>query len=220
MFQNFDDYDGYAFYSASRLFFAFKNNLKNGGSVVKGKVIKPIKSCLNYTKRLLYPMKIEYQRQAYAQDFYMETINDKFDSFAFTEKLKNAAQEDFFTSTDYKAMVIDTFKSIHTILEQVLQDSPFKPGSLDYKHLRISILLTCLHSLNQKNKLDFKINSALFWKLPRSMSSFVQFEVREFLTKFKAELMMNYNQRLDDNIINFMISNPTGEFKSNNEEKY
>jgi hypothetical protein len=58
MFQNFEDYDGYAFHSASRLFFALRNNYNNQGKVIKGKQIRPIKSCLNYMKALLYPMKV------------------------------------------------------------------------------------------------------------------------------------------------------------------
>ena len=91
MFQKFEDYDGYAFYSASRLFFAIRRNLKNRDTVVKGKLIKPIKSCLNYTKALLYPMKLEYLHEAYKQDFYFESINNKFDSPEFMEKQKTVS---------------------------------------------------------------------------------------------------------------------------------
>ena len=65
MFNSFQDYDGYSFYAANRLYFALKRNLENQGKVIKGKEIKPIKSCLNYTKALLYPMKIEYLKEEY-----------------------------------------------------------------------------------------------------------------------------------------------------------
>ena len=64
MFTDFQDYDMYAFYSANRLFFALRKNQLNQGKTIKGKLIRPIKSCLNYTKALLYPMKIEYQRES------------------------------------------------------------------------------------------------------------------------------------------------------------
>ena len=56
MFEDFSDYDGYAFQSANRLFFALKKSYVNEGKVIKGKTIKPIKSILNYTKALLHPM--------------------------------------------------------------------------------------------------------------------------------------------------------------------
>ena len=65
MFESFQDYDPYCFYAAERLFFAIRKNYLNQGKIIKGKEIRPIKSCLNYTKKLLYPMKIEYQRQSY-----------------------------------------------------------------------------------------------------------------------------------------------------------
>lgn len=65
MFDSFQDYDGYSFYAAERLFFALRKNYLNQGKVVKGKLIRPIKSCLNYMKAIMYPMKIEYQRLSY-----------------------------------------------------------------------------------------------------------------------------------------------------------
>ena len=67
MFTDFQDYDMYAFYSANRLFFALRKNQLNQGKTIKGKLIRPIKSCLNYTKALLYPMKIEYQRESFRE---------------------------------------------------------------------------------------------------------------------------------------------------------
>lgn len=157
MFQKFEDYDGYAFYAANRLFFALRKNLNNQGKMVKGKLIRPIKSCLNYMKALLYPMRIEYQREVYEQDFYQEIMANKFDSFAFTEKLKSSAREEYCQKEDCLRAVRDTFNSIDSILNKVLEKSPFKPDSLDYKRLKMSVLLSCLAGLRLKSKLDFSI---------------------------------------------------------------
>lgn len=88
MFKEFKDYDGYAFYAANRLFFALRKNLSNQGKVIKGKLIRPIKSCLNYMKALMYPMKIEYQRETFQEVLSEEFTSKTFDSFAFKEKLK------------------------------------------------------------------------------------------------------------------------------------
>ena len=41
MFNKFEDYDGYAFYAATRLFLALRKNYLNQGKVIKGKKIKP-----------------------------------------------------------------------------------------------------------------------------------------------------------------------------------
>jgi hypothetical protein len=93
MFTNFNEYDGYATYSANRLFFALRKNYQNQGKTIKGKLIRPIKSCLNYTKALLYPMKIEYQREAYREIISEEFVSKKFDAFMFKEHLKGEAKE-------------------------------------------------------------------------------------------------------------------------------
>ena len=91
MFNKFEDYDGYAFYSATRLYLALRKNYLNQGKTIKGKQIKPIKSCLNYTKALLYPMKIEYQRETFKEIIEEEFVSKKFDAFAYKEQLKNDA---------------------------------------------------------------------------------------------------------------------------------
>jgi hypothetical protein len=88
MFQNFQDYDPFAFHAANRLFFALRKNQLNQGKVIKGKEIRPIKSCLNYTKALLYPMKVEYQNEAYREIISEEFVSKKFDAINFKEKMK------------------------------------------------------------------------------------------------------------------------------------
>ena len=93
MFKNFDDYDMYAYYSANRLFLALRKNQINQGKTIKGKLIRPIKSCLNYTKALLYPMKIEYQRETFKEIIEEEFVSTKFDAIAYKEKLKSQARE-------------------------------------------------------------------------------------------------------------------------------
>ncbi len=161
MFSNFDDYDPYAFYAATRLFFALRKNLENQGKIIKGKEIRPIKSCLNYTKALLYPMKIEYQREAYREIIDEEFVSKKFDSFAFREQLKSDIRQ---TSTDrgmFKSFVDDTLKDAGKYLADVLQKLPFSRDSVEYNRIKISILLNCLNSLHQKNRLNVELPSVI-----------------------------------------------------------
>lgn len=101
MFQDFKDYDGYSFYAANRLFFALRKNLTNQGKVIKGKFIRPIKSCLNYMKALMYPMKIEYQRETFQEVLSEDFTSKTFDAFAFKERLKDGIRT--------KEGVADTF---------------------------------------------------------------------------------------------------------------
>ena len=67
----------------SIIFSLYVKTYLNQGKVIKGKQIKPIKSCLNYTKALLYPMKIEYQRETFKEIIEEEFVSKKFDAFAY-----------------------------------------------------------------------------------------------------------------------------------------
>lgn len=154
MFDSFQDYDPYCFYSAERLFFALRKNYLNQGKTIKGKVIRPIKSCLNYTKTLLYPMKIEYQRQSYQTVIAEEWVSKKFDAFQFKEQLKEDAKQSHSVSKQFWVYAKDTLQNSSRILDGVLEKSPFTKGSLDYKHLKMTILMNCYYSLKNKKKFD------------------------------------------------------------------
>lgn len=92
MFQNFQDYDPFAFHAATRLFFAFRKSYVNAGKKIKGKTIVPIKSCLNYTKAILNPMKIEYQNTAFREIIDEQYVSEKFDAFSFKEQMRDSAK--------------------------------------------------------------------------------------------------------------------------------
>ncbi len=153
MFPKFEDYDGYAFYGANRIFFALRKNLQNQGHIVKGKTIRPIKSSLNYTKALLYPMKIEYQNETYREILDNELINKQFDLFSFQQKMlvqtKNS-QDNKLVFLDY---LRDSFENCDKLLEEVLENCPFKKNSLEYKKLKMTILLNCEKGLREKQAL-------------------------------------------------------------------
>lgn len=153
MFPKFEDYDGYAFYGANRIFFALRKNLQNQGHIVKGKEIRPIKSCLNYTKALLYPMKIEYQNETYREILDNELVSKQFDLFSFQQKMLTQTKN----SQDNKAIFLDylqeSFDNCGELLDNVLQNCPFKKNSIEYKKLKLTVLLNCLNGLKEKQAL-------------------------------------------------------------------
>ena len=211
MFNKFEEYDGYAFYSATRLFLALRKNYINQGKIIKGKQIKPIKSCLNYTKALLYPMRIEYQRETFKEIIEEEFVSKKFDAFAYKEQLKNEARDASEINTQFKIYLKETFKKNNHILDDLLQKSPFSRSMTEYKNLKISILLNSIHILNTKNKLIVTDQqSIILWHLPKNMTNYVKILIKEFFTAIKLEIMSCYNDvSLDDaaldNILNFEL---------------
>lgn len=189
MFSNFNDYDGYATHSANRLFFALRKNYLNQGKVIKGKLIRPIKSCLNYTKALLYPMKVEYQNENFREIIAEEFVSKKFDSFMYKEKLKAEASVAQGTSEKFLTYIQSSFSSLDTILDKVLKNSLFVTNPTIYRKLKISLMLNTLNSLKVKKRLDSELPTIIVWKLPKSMSGYIRVLLKEFYTAIKVEIL-------------------------------
>ncbi len=190
MFKKFEDYDGYAFYAATRLFLALRKNYLNQGKVIKGKQIKPIKSCLNYTKALLYPMKIEYQRETFKEIIEEEFVSKKFDAFAYEAQLKSEARDSSDVSAQLKMYLRDVLSQRNGILDELLKKSPFGCSTAEYKNLKISILLNSINILQTKKKLVVTDQqSIILWHLPKNMTNYVKILVKEFFTAIKLEIM-------------------------------
>jgi hypothetical protein len=200
MFNDFQDYDMYAFYAANRLFFALRKNQLNQGKTIKGKLIRPIKSCLNYTKALLYPMKIEYQRESFKEIIEEEFVSKKFDAFTYKEQLKGEARENSGVSRQFKTYLYEALSKNGEILDKILQKSPFMKGTPEYQNLKISILLNSIHVLNSNKKLDLAANQSLtLWHLPKNMTNYAKILLKEFFTEIKLEIMDCYKESdLDD----------------------
>ena len=208
MFQNFEDYDMYAFYSATRLFTAIRKNQQNQGKVIKGKTIKPIKSCLNYTKALLYPMKVEYQMENFREVIEEEFVSTKFDALAYREKLKNQIRNGTEVSQTFQTYVEQAVSKSSLILEDILKKSPFNDSTAEYKNLKMSILLTSLHILKTEKKLNTSVQSAVLWHLPKSMAHYTKILTKEFFIALKNEIIDCYKMAdIDDNDLENILKN-------------
>ena len=220
MFNNFQDYDPYAFYGANRIYFALRKNIWNTGKTIKGKEIKPIKSCLNYIKALLYPMKIEYQNETFREIISEEFVSKKFDSFTFREQLRDSAKASQGVNEQFRDFVKDAFSHIGDLADEVLKKSPFSPHSVDYKKLKISLMLNAINSLKLKKKLDSDLPTVLLWKLPKSMSSYVRILLKEFYSAIKNEIMECHRATdIDDSVVDRILQNAT-EDRETYEDQY
>lgn len=219
MFNDFQDYDMYAFYAANRLFFALRKNQLNQGKTIKGKLIRPIKSCLNYTKALLYPMKIEYQRESFKEVIEEEFVSKKFDAFAYKEQLKNQARDNSGVTKQFKEQVQISLMQSGKLLDDILQKSPFNASTQEYQNLKISILLTSIQILKNKKKLDATPQSVILWHLPKSMSNYTKVLLKEFFMALKLEIMECYRSSdLSDSDLENILSSATE--ATYNEEQY
>lgn len=213
MFESFQDYDAYAFFAANRLYLAIRKNYWNQGKVIKGKLIRPIKSCLNYTKALLYPMKIEFQNETFNEILSEEYTSKTFDATLFGEQLKSSAISSQGINEKFKLYVESSFRNIDAFLNKVLTESMFAPNKTEAKNLKISILLNTIQSLKQKNRLDADMPNTIIWHLPKSMESYIKILLREFYLVIKKEIIECYRAvDLDDSVVNKLLVEPrTGE---------
>ena len=218
MFQNFQDYDPFAFHAANRLFFALRKNQLNQGKVIKGKEIRPIKSCLNYTKALLYPMKVEYQNEEYREIISEEFVSKKFDAINFKEKMKMDIKSSQDVNYWFWVYVKDSLRNSDHILEKVLAKSPFNKNSVEYKKLKMSIMLNCIHILKTRKKLDVDPATIILWKLPKSLANYVRVLLREFFTELKLDIMECYSAvDMDERVVEALL---TADGDMNYEEQY
>ncbi len=189
MFKNFNDYDSYASHAANRLFFALRKNYQNQGKIIKGKLIRPIKSCLNYTKALLYPMKVEYQNESFKEVIAEEFVSKKFDAYMFTEKLKAEALNSQGISEQLFSYLHSSLSNIDALLNKVLKKSLFATNPVIYKNLKISLMLNALNSLKVKKRLDSELPTIIVWKLPKSMNGYIRVLLKEFYTELRLEIL-------------------------------
>ena len=112
-------------------------------------------------KALMYPMKIEYQREAYREVIDEEFTAKKFDALLFNQQQKAGAEVYQTGSQLFPAYISDTMKNAGTVLDNVLDRLPFSKSSAEYRKIRISLLLNIVNSLKINKKLDTNVSSVV-----------------------------------------------------------
>jgi len=171
-------------------------------------------------KKLLHPMKIEYQNETFREIISEEFTSKKFDAYTFKEQMRMDAKASLGVNQNFLDYVRNSFQNIGSIAEEVIKNSPFSPSSLDYKKLKISLMLNALNSLKLKNKLDSDLPTVILWKLPKSMSTYVRILLKEFYSEIKNEIIDCHKMTdIDDGVIDRMLQNAT-EDRDNYEDQY
>lgn len=159
-------YDDFALYMASNVYMVLIKRRKayNAGKMYHEKPILPVKSVLNYIKATIYPFKVDYQ-----QETYREIVNTAMadDTSLFKEKMEEGIQ------SDYRGRLIDSFSmaldEIGDVVEQVMQQTPFRRESLMKHKLKASICLTLLDQITLPQTLKKKITNrnrnTISWEL-------------------------------------------------------
>ena len=210
-FPNFEDYDMFAMYGASELYISMRNKQANAGKVIRGKEVVPIKSCLNFIKSVLFPLKVNYTRQNFATVFNPEIDQD---TSIISEDLKEGIKSEY--RRDLQTDLEEVLIYLPSYINKVLKQTPYKNDPLMIKKLYISCQLTLLSDITIPNKLKTKVNKyqkngddnkllniykanggeVILWHLPEHIKDYV----RILVTKIKHIITdeINQSRRYDD----------------------
>ena len=153
MFKNGRDYDEYALYGATQLFLRYQKEQ----DPVKGAKLKPIKSCLNYIKKVLYPLKVNYQKTSFNQVFQEGAFPEdnlptqiRDDQVEIIRKQNNNLM-----SVEYEKYLED----ICSTIKLVLKSSPYTSDKSTLHNIYLSCLLTLLKTTTMSNKNKARIKN-------------------------------------------------------------
>lgn len=233
-FPNFEDYDLFASYGAAELYISMRNKQINAGKIVRGKEVLPIKSCLNFIKSVLFPLKVNYTRQNFATVFNPEIGQD---NSILESDMRNAVRAQY--QEDLEVDLNEVLSKLPSYINKVLKQTPYKYDPLMLKRLYISCQLTLLSDITIPNKLknkkdrynktgeDNKILSlytsnsteVILWHLPEHIRDYV----RLLVTKIKHIITDEINETrsyrdLSDEVVDSIIKSAYSQYDK--EEDY
>lgn len=139
MFNSGRDYDEYALYAATQLYLRYKKEDSE-----KGANLKPIKSCLNYIKRILYPLKVNYQKANFEQVFQEGSLQGNAPTQILDDKINDIRN---LNSSLVSVECNYYLSSIHSSIKGILEKTPYRNDKAILHGLYISCLLTFLKSI-------------------------------------------------------------------------
>lgn len=142
-FNRMDDYDAFGLYAATHLFTRLldpRQFEENSGKIS----IPIIKSILNYTKAVMYPMKVDYQQEFFAQNIEKESLPETDYNFNYLIS-KEISNLDF---ADFEM----TLLGISNTCKHFLKSIPYKYNSVEWNNIYLSVMLTFLSQITLRNE--------------------------------------------------------------------
>ena len=193
-------YDDFALYSASKLFLRLRNKKQylDEGDTNK---LPQIKSILNYMKKVMYPMKVDFEQENYCQSD-EENGTIYVSSFDLSEYISDEAN--IFNKMEFSY----TLSSISLIVKSHLQKIPYRKDSAEWLNIYVSCMLTLLSSctLSNFNKqrvakitrgkeqivdrlyTELRYGDPILYHLDASMSNYIKILVNELRKVIASQL--------------------------------
>ena len=244
-FHNFEDYDKFSIYVATTVYMRIikgrlrpKKTVNEDGTIT----VEPgkLKSILNYLKNVLYVLKILYQQETFNEVVAVDPskIDGSYQLWASSLEYSLGCQG----NEERKQLeIVEDINELPNIIQEVINETPYKTDKLMSKRLYTSCLLTILKSITlskvSKDKLagvseiggkhdevlvkllsKERASSVTLWKLPDSMRDYVEMltnKIREKLTINICATASDYE--IDefelDNIMKSMLNNDVDDYE-------
>jgi hypothetical protein len=151
LFSKEDDYEKFALFAASRLLMRLINPKQFKVNEDGQPVMDKIKSILNYAKKTLQPMRVDYQQAEYSQIVSQEAVegelNYNFDNIV-SKTIRSLHISDFEM----------TMQNVGKTCEHFLSSLPYDKSSTEWLNIYISVMLTFLNTVTLRNKSKAKLN--------------------------------------------------------------
>ena len=189
MFRNYQDYDDFSFYAATKMFFTMKRCLEHEGELSRmGKRICHIRSVLNYVKSMLFVWRIAYNQETFRQVF-SDGGKGSSDT-SVSQYYRDGVEGSQNMGAIYKSYVVSSMnpRSLNEMLERTLEVSPFKKGSIEYKHTKMSVALSAIQLLSRQGDLPLdgrKHPVAVYGSADRN---YVEIFLISFIENLKKEI--------------------------------
>ena len=227
-FRHFKDYDEFALFAAGDFFMKLRKKQRDAGKVIRGKEVKPVKSCLNYIKAVIYPFKVNYQNASFSGVFNPEV---GYDTGTLNSILKDKIRTSY--NSDLETCFTDNIKRVPQMLLDILKRSPYRNDKILIHKLYMSCIMTLIDEFTLKNSVKRRLGNQKFkgdlhkagnfekaylankssenpimWHLEESgLEDYVKFLVRKIKLDFSKELHEDIHKfDLSDNLIDDIIS--------------
>lgn len=226
-FKNFADYDNFACYAACELYISMRKKQMTAGTEVRGKVVVPIKSSLNFIKATMFPLKVNYQKEYFATVLDPKLNEDVYDMD--TDARENIQQH---YRADLEESYMAAIACVPRFIAEVIRETPFRRDAVMCKRLYISTLLTFINDITIPNKLKNKLVSKmgndnsdkyleklfnvykandeapLLWHLDDGFSTYVRLLATKAKKLFSKELAYYIHcEDLSDEVLDAIMSN-------------
>lgn len=150
-FSHTEDYEEFALYAASRLLMRLTNPKQFKKNADGTPMMDKIKSILNYAKKVLQPMRIDYQQSEYSQVVSQEELPGEL-NYNFDNLISKTLSG--LPLCDFKSTMMDVGKTCRHFLQTI----PYGTKSAEWMNIYVSVMLTFLNSVTLRNKSNRELN--------------------------------------------------------------